>query len=280
MKSLQTYTKIFLFFIILLLNSCLSSVRNNTTIPVGGAPENFEWDEFRAKKVYVNGEIPLLIIYPNIQNKKSPCILLLHGMASCKENWLTFDNFTKGGNLTKLLLKNGYIVAVFDFPMHGERKTKEYKDFESYKKNIILNWGFFYKKSYMDIKSCYDYIISIDEIDKDKIGLLGYSMGGMFVTVFSSIKDIDIKASIDCVSPVMRKYNINGSPWKYADKITDVPFLMIMANNDENYSVEDAKWLFNKVKVKDKNIIFMDSGHSLPVEYTKYVIEWFNSYLK
>ena len=65
------------------------------------------------------------------------------------------------------------------------------------------------------------------------------------------------------------------SPLHFAKKLKDQSVLMVMANQDNFYSKEDAQTLFDEVGATDKDIVFLDSGHDLPRDTVNSVLPWF-----
>jgi len=81
-----------------------------------------------------------------------------------------------------------------------------------------------------------------------------------------------VKAVVACVIPNTRGMPIEAAT--FARSMGRVPLLMMMARKDNFYSVEDAQRLFDDVPGDNKTLRLFDSGHLLPPEYTKQVVDW------
>lgn len=106
-----------------------------------------------------------IINYPD-KNKQYPAILILSGFVGYKEE-------THTSKLAKTLSENGIVALRFDCSGFGESDGAFEKDY------LMSN----YMK---DIGDVCDHLKKIKFIDKDRIGILGYSLGGMLSIVFAS----------------------------------------------------------------------------------------------
>ena len=86
-----------------------------------------------------------------------------------------------GGLVTHELLSAGFAVLALDIQYHGDRIDNN--DYES--PEVILGQELWNKLTMMLIESAIDYRRTIDyletrpEIDTSRIGLIGYSLGGI-----------------------------------------------------------------------------------------------------
>lgn len=115
---------------------------------------------------------------PNTKDK-FPCVLLLHGFKGYKEE----ANYTV---LASELLKENIASVRFDASGFGESEGGFAGE---YRLSNYVN----------DTESVYAWMIKRSFIDKDKIGVMGQSMGGAQALIFSS-KHPEIKAVVS-VSP-------------------------------------------------------------------------------
>lgn len=125
-----------------------------------------------------------------------------------------------------------------------------------------------------------DYLASRVEIDTAKLGIIGYSMGGMMTFKLTAI-DPRIKVAVASVTPILKEPHSAMAVYNYASSITNQPFLMLMGNRDErNYSKADAQHLHDLIISNTKELIFYESGHQVPGEWTKKATHWMEKYLK
>jgi len=220
-----------------------------------------------------------------------PCILLLHGLADSKEKWLKLpewghESAVYDNDISNKLINAGFAVFAIDAEFHGERSVNN--DYETPK--VFFGAERAYQGREMLIQTIIDYRLSIDylesrsEIDANRIGALGYSMGGGMTFGLAAI-DSRIKTVVSCVGISNQTMNPLPSasplsPITYTPHIKSTQLLMLMAKNDPFYSVETARKVFESIPSKTKNIIFYDSKHDLPKPFQDESVDWFNKHLK
>ena len=122
---------------------------------------------------FEDGNLPGFIRVPRASTTQQPppCVLLIGGLESTKEEYYLFEN---------LCLKRGLATFAFDGPGQGEvfAKFKVRADFEKVTSTVI---------DYLEER--------IDAIDPDKMGVVGRSLGGYYAAR-SAAHDERIKACI------------------------------------------------------------------------------------
>lgn len=230
-----------------------------------------------------NSRVPGYLAIPKKGSSSYPCILQLHGIGSSKESWWEDNSFSSGGQLTKELLKSGFAVLSLDAEYHGERLANN--DFESpevftFQKGWYLRTRDMVVQSVVEYRRAIDYLASRVEIDTAKLGIIGYSMGGM-MTFHLTAMDPRIKVAVASVTPVLKEPHSAMAVHNFASSITNQPFLMLMGNTDRrNYTEVEAQQLHHIINSNIKRLVFYDSGHQLPSEWTKKATEWMEKYLK
>lgn len=101
--------------------------------------------------------------------EKKPAIIITHGFGADKSDVLT---------LTPFLHKAGYHLFLFDFRGHGEHPA------------TYTSFGY---KEQNDIKGALDYVAGRPEVETEKIGGFGISMGGAAMVIVAA-KDQRLKA--------------------------------------------------------------------------------------
>lgn len=219
-------------------------------------------------------EIPALFINPGCGGR-SACVLALHGMTGNKENWLAIENFPKGGGVSLELLDRGIALFCLDLPDHGERSRSGETGEELSARIKGPYYPDFVRESRRDLKTVLSYLRARPDIDPERIGVIGYSLGG--ILAFHAARAHHLKAAVVCVPPI----RILGHPPSSLDDLPglSLPFLMLMGKKDDLYTEEEVRQIFDMLPMERKDLIFYDSGHGLPAEYKHEAAAWFGKYL-
>lgn len=215
-----------------------------------------------------------------------PCVLLLHGLGLDKMSWWEDDNDISGGNLTKALLRRGVAVLTPDAQYHGERTHVNSYEFTvpmAFRDGLQFRFRDMVVQSVVDCRRAMDYLETRPEIDKARIGALGYSLGSIEVVALSAL-DSRIKASVACVIPLTHLDRMGYStvvlPGSFASRMHDHPFLMVMGRDDEFSTEADTRRFMELVSSPSKELTYLDSGHVLPREYVDRASAWLEDKLK
>lgn len=205
-----------------------------------------------------------------------PCVLLLHGWTSDKETMLN--------GFGKPLVKAGYAVLALDAPRHGERKIPNHN------LELLNDFPLAMREGNRDYRRALDYLATRKDINKKRIGLLGYSMGSMMGAILSSV-DKRIQACALCVGgdvtlpyaqnmpPEARSAVYSIAPSLFASHIAPCPLYMINGKQDTTVNAQATKLLFDAAK-KPKEIVWVNAGHILPAEYAARPVKWLITKLK
>jgi uncharacterized protein len=241
------------------------------------------------KKLFVN-EIPVLFHFAKDTFEPKPIIILSHWFTGSKEDWK---------ERMQQLAELNYFVIALDNRFHGERTEG------SFKEKIISPEGklkLFQLREIMidtakDVTALLDHFISNYNIDKNRIGMIGISMGG-YVTYAFLVKDNRIKAAIPFISspawddipkdtPIyeedMEEFNMlteNFNPIKEYQKIYPRYLFMSVGNKDKHFDFEklirfhsDLEKYYGKESDKLKLKIY-DAGHEVTDEMWNEAKEW------
>jgi dienelactone hydrolase len=216
--------------------------------------------------------------YPKTKLQKYPVVLLIDGITGSKERWFQWDSWPRGGEMTAALLERGFAVLTLDAPSHGERSYEN--DFagiqdlfrhKAWARDLVVNETIEYMRAI-------DYVCSRNDVDSNRIGVMGHSLGGLISFNLAAL-DRRIKVAVPAVTPLM---TISPAIYvgNFAKRSRDIPILVLMGDKDWAYSIADAKQFFSSIPVKTKQLILYDAGHRLPLAYVNDTAEWIAKYLK
>ena len=251
--------------------------------------------EYTREKIVFTGvrdsRVPGYLAIPKTGSPPYPCVLLMHGGVSAgKASWWERSAWLGGGTyldgwVTQGLLAAGYAVLALDAQYYGERVMNN--DYRGFTGDILRKkWGSRGREaivqSVVEYRRALDYLATRPDIDTTRIGATGYSLGGLMTFLLTAVEP-RIKVAVPCVTP-QKFFDMPGievlAPWHYAGAVGDRPFLMLMGRSDpNNYLVEDAQRLYEFIKGSQKELLFYESGHSLPMEHVPDSIEWFKKHL-
>lgn len=296
MKKSHAATILFIFFILSDLASLRAQDNSNFPSPIGLEAfevmrQFFNYDQqipldaniveridepnyVKEKLVFSgpgNSRVPGYLAIPKTGTAPYPCVLQLHGIGDSKNGWWQDDSFVSGMLLTRQLLEAGFAVLSLDAEYHGERLANN--NFESanvftFQKGWFLRARDMIVQSATEYRRAIDYLGSRKEIDTSRIGMIGYSMGGMMTFNVAAV-DNRIKASVACVTPILKEPFSAMNVYNFAPYLRSQSFLMLMGTTDErNYTKEDAQKLHQLIPIANKELVFYESGHQLPKEWT------------
>ncbi len=240
------------------------------------------------EKIVFNGvrdnRVPGYLAVPDTGTGPYPCVILLHGFTGNKGEWWEDDSFYAGGLVSKALLGAGFAVLALDAQYHGERAYVN--DYES--PNAMRDRGWLSRTVEMVIETVIEYRRAIDyletrpDIDSSRIGVHGYSMGGMMAFLLTGTEP-RVKAAVSCVTwnwdTGNPKYELIA-PYNFARAIGDRPFLMMMGRKDDLLPLNAAKRLYSLVEKPTTKLMFYDTGHRLDNDYITQSKMWFEMHLK
>jgi pimeloyl-ACP methyl ester carboxylesterase len=229
--------------------------------------------------------VPGYLEFPKQGKPPYPCVLLLHGWSGSKENWWEDGNYISGGNARKALLAKGYAVFALDAQGHGDRIAEN----DYHVVNLYNQPGAEPRKNHftvreiitqtvVDYRRGLDYLATRHDIAMQRIGLLGYSMGG-FQAFALTATEPRINLAVGCVGPVSWSRDVVLAPANYARGIGNRPFCMLMGRRDEMCSEVQARDLYGLLKGPNTKIVFYDAGHRLPVGYVPDAVAFIAAHL-
>lgn len=239
---------------------------------------------YRLYKVYFNSaneeKVPALLSVPK-GSGTVPGIVFLHGYGGSKEDIL---------QLVGLAASEGYAIIAIDAQFHGERR-KEGKALYSPNLNESKNG---IVQTIIDLRRSVDYLETRPEIDKQKIGYVGGSMGGILGATFVGLEtriraaallvaggnmSLMIRESQHYTMPAIRSHlEAQGISYEQLQELMDLvdpinfigsfsprPVVFHLGRYDRIVPAEAGEQLYRATK-EPKSVYWYDSGHDLPLE--------------
>ncbi|MCC6589574.1 MAG: dienelactone hydrolase family protein [Bryobacterales bacterium] len=275
-------------------------------------------DGYRIEKfTFDNGvdfEVPGYIALPD-KPGKHPAILTMHGHGSSKENMFGYEPTSQ--NVAELLAKRGYVVIGIDNYFNGERRGKgpagdlemqaRNADQETslFKLNLWLGrtlWGMMLRDEQMAL----DYLVTRPEVDANRIGAQGMSMGStrawwlaaiddrvkavVGVACFTRYEDIIATRNLRAhgiyyfVPGILKHFDSEGVMGLLAPR----PFLVLTGDSDAGSPPSGMKTLetiLSKIyRVNGKpdafhSIVYPNTGHVYTDDMKARMAAWFDKYL-
>jgi len=157
--------------------------------------------------------VPILIYKPVTGTKQYPAVIFLHGTSGKKEN---------NRNILYQLAKRGIMGVAIDARFHGERiaggahGSKEYVDAATAawenKDQAHQTHPFLFDTAF-DLWRVTDYLVSRPDVDANRIGMGGISMGGMETWLAASV-DKRIKVVVLDIAVQSFKWSLDNDKWQ------------------------------------------------------------------
>lgn len=228
------------------------------------------------------------------KTQKLPLILFIHGGPVAQDEW--------GFDLTRqMLAAGGYAVAAVNYRGSNGRGL-------AYCKAISGDWG---NKEVLDLHGAVDYLVAQGIADSAKLGVGGWSYGGILTDYLIST-DTRFKAAASGAGTALhiatygtdqyiRQYEVElGTPWKNLDKWLQLsspflkadriktPTLFMAGEKDFNVPAAGSEQMYQALRsqnVPTQLVIYPGQFHGLTMpsynkdRFERY-LKWFNQYLK
>ncbi len=152
--------------------------------------------------------VPGLLVKATNSSGKHPVVIALHGTGGNKESQL---------ELLKQLAKLGFIGVAIDGRYHGER-TKAGKGAVEYVAAILRAYRTgqehpFLYDTVWDVMRLLDYLETRADVDAKRIGLLGFSKGGMETYLTAAVDD-RVTVAIPFIGVQSFRWALNNNAWQ------------------------------------------------------------------
>ncbi|HEX8356298.1 MAG TPA: alpha/beta hydrolase family protein, partial [Segetibacter sp.] len=160
--------------------------------------------------------VPILIYKPLIRATNSfPAVICLHGTGGSKDE----ESIT---NLLYQFSKRGIMGIAIDARYHGERIAGAANKAEQYIAAIASEWKnpdtknrrypFYYDTVY-DLWRLIDYLVTRPDVQPNRIGMMGISMGGIETWLAASV-DKRIKVAVPVIAAQSFKWSLENNRWQ------------------------------------------------------------------
>ncbi len=240
-------------------------------------------------------EVHGLMVKPTaaIPGRRYPTLLLIHGGPNGQDDHsFSFDR--------QFFAAQGYVVLAVNYRGSSGRGSE-------YQKAIYADWG---NKEVVDLLGAVDYAIASGIADPDRLGIGGWSYGGI-LTDYTIASDTRFKAAVSGASSALQlsmygsdQYIVQyeheiGPPWKakdlwlklsypffQADRIK-TPTLFLSGDRDFNVPTIGVEQMYQALKslgVDTRMIIYPGQFHVLTTpsyarDRLQRYLDWFNKYL-
>ena len=242
--------------------------------------------------------IPILSCYSSEEDIVSrPLVILCHAFQSSKEFWQ---------EKMLSLARAGYYAVALDNRGHGERKEPDFKS------QVFENDGFnlyevrrLIKETADDIPILIDHFLTHENVDAERIGMIGVSMGG-FIAFRALVIDDRIRVAAPVIAspyfderprdvPLVNRPEINRalddysrefSPAYYPGQFYPRAVLIQVGGQDKHLDAGRVRLFYEKLKPYYRRtpakLMFIqeeNSGHEFTASMWRNVTKWFNKHL-
>lgn len=260
----------------------------------------------------VKAEIPIdekliaHITYPEKKEGKLPVVIYLHAyLDAVGHNWP--GGFGYSPSVGERLAQNGFAAIEFDQFGYGRRNRDSGIEFYENNRNASALGVMI-----QDVRKIIDAVSLLDQLDKDRIMVAGYSLGGM-VALYAAVFDARIRAVAATSGFASMRLDVHGNETegirRYSHLRPTIPRLGLFLGNEKRIPYDfhellgliaprpvlilaprlDQDWIYEDVEVcyreaarvfglydKGKNITLHspDDFNRYPPEYQQVIIDW------
>ncbi len=204
--------------------------------------------------------VPALLGLPKAGVKPYPLLLVQHGLGGNKN-----VDYVRLPALE--LAKAGYATLRLDAHSHGERTLADaLADHVGRVISMVQNGG--WAQSVVDMRRGLDYCATRDDLDMDRVGYMGVSMGAIMGGVLCGVDDrVDAAVLMlgGSLGVLLPGFFDAIDPANYIAGFAPRPLLMLNGKQDPLITPAAAQRLFDAAQ-NPKRIVWYDTAHTLPLE--------------
>jgi dienelactone hydrolase len=228
---------------------------------VATAEDDDTWTVYHVLLDSTNGQrVPALLGLPKAGEKPYPLIMLQHGLGGDKDvDYVRLPAIE--------LAKAGYATLRIDAHSHGERAPANAGgDMMSRVFTMVQSGG--WAQSVVDMRRGLDYCATRDDLDMERIGYMGVSMGAIMGGVLCGVEE-RIDAAVLLLGGSLGQF-MPGlldaiDPANYIASFAPRPLLMLNGKQDPLITPAAAQRLYDAAG-EPKKIVWYDTGHTVPQE--------------
>jgi dienelactone hydrolase len=189
--------------------------------------------------------VPLLIVRPDKPDGRLPAVIVLHGTGGNKESQRPFLDD---------LAHRGIIGVAVDARYHGERSGGA-SGADAYFAAITRAWKTpagqvqehpFYFDTCWDLWRTIDYLQTRADVDGDRLGMVGFSMGGIQTWLAAAV-DERIKVAVPAISVQSFRWSLENEAWQgRANSIKPVHLAAAVDLGEPNVNARVCRELWSK----------------------------------
>jgi len=230
-------------------------------VEVKPSEDTADWTVLHVSYDSTRGQrVPALLGLPKTGVKPYPLLLLQHGLGGNKN-----VDYVRLPALE--LAKRGYATFRMDAHSHGERAAAGAPGSNSMVAlviGMIQNGG--WAQSVVDMRRGLDYCASRDDLDMDRVGYMGVSMGAIMGGVLCGVDDrIDAAVLLlgGSLGVLLPGFFDAVDPARYIAAFAPHPLLMLNGKQDPLITPAAAQRLFDAAG-EPKRIVWYETAHTLP----------------
>jgi len=254
--------------------------------------------------------VPALLLIPNgvTADKKTPAMLCLHQTTGIGKGEPAGLGGKESLHYALHLVKRGYVCLAPDYPSFGDYKY----DFQGAFKRGDYQSGSM--KAIWNNMRAVDYLQSLPEVDGERIGVIGHSLGGhnaMFTAAFDERLKVIVSSCGFCsfakyyggklagwtseryMPRIASEYanDAKKMPFEFTDVVTSFApraFMAVSSLKDDNFEVTGVKDVIAVVEPVYKALgradnlkaVYPNAGHDFPEDGRKAAYEFIDKHLK
>lgn len=190
--------------------------------------------------------VPILVLRPSEPDGRYPAVIVLHGTSGSKDGQIPF--------LIELV-RRGIIGVAIDARYHGDRSGGA-EGAAAYVAAITRAWRTpagevqehpFYYDTCWDLWRTIDYLQTRDDVDPQRLGMIGFSMGGIETWLAASVDD-RIKVAVPAISVQSFRWSLENDQWQgRARTLRDTHAAAAMDLGEKEVNARVCRELWSKV---------------------------------